>query len=108
MADKLTYIPNDATQNYPFCRLELVVETFEKPTNQNSLKSPKFLGQQIRKRYYKTFGTSVIINPLLPLSSRKWYYYVDNIFFFKLAQLLYNLLKPVCPLKMCLGKLCYL
>ena len=27
MADKLMYIPNmDETQNYPFCRLQLVVE----------------------------------------------------------------------------------
>ena len=28
MADDLMYIPNDATQNYPFCRLQLVDETF--------------------------------------------------------------------------------
>ena len=28
MADKLLYIPNDDKQNYPFCRLQLVVETF--------------------------------------------------------------------------------
>ena len=28
MADKLFYIPNDK-QNYPFCRLQLLVETFE-------------------------------------------------------------------------------
>ena len=27
MTDKLMYIPNDNTQNYQFCRLELVVET---------------------------------------------------------------------------------
>ena len=27
MADKLMYIPNDVTQKYPFCRLQLVVET---------------------------------------------------------------------------------
>ena len=25
MADKLMYIPNDDKQNYPFCRLQLVV-----------------------------------------------------------------------------------
>ena len=39
MADKLMYIPNDDTQNYPLCRLKLLVEKFElnKPTNQNSL-----------------------------------------------------------------------
>ena len=39
------YTPNDDTQNYPFCRLKLVVETLNtqhnKPTNQNSLKVPK-------------------------------------------------------------------
>ena len=28
MADKLIYIPNNDAQNYPFCRLQLVVETF--------------------------------------------------------------------------------
>ena len=29
MDDKLMYIYNDDTQNYPFCRFQLVVETFE-------------------------------------------------------------------------------
>ena len=29
MADELMYILNDDTQNYSFCRLSLVVETFE-------------------------------------------------------------------------------
>ena len=28
MADKLIYIPNDATQNYHLCRLQIVVEMF--------------------------------------------------------------------------------
>ena len=28
MVDKLMYIPNQDTQNYPFCRLQLVIETF--------------------------------------------------------------------------------
>ena len=32
MADKLVYIPNDDTQNFPFCRLKLVVEMFEHST----------------------------------------------------------------------------
>ena len=45
MTDKVMYIPNDNTQNYPFCVLVLVVEKINiqlnKPTNQNSLKSPK-------------------------------------------------------------------
>ena len=28
MADKLMNIPNDDTQNYPFCRLQSFVESF--------------------------------------------------------------------------------
>ena len=38
-------------------------------TNQNLLKSPKLLSQQIRKRCFKTLGTSVLnstMSPLLP------------------------------------------
>ena len=30
------------------------------PTNQNSIRFPKFLSQRIRKRYYYTLETSVI------------------------------------------------
>ena len=45
MTDGLMYIPNDYTQNYPFCRLILVVETLNihpnKPTNQMSAIAPK-------------------------------------------------------------------
>ena len=45
MADKLMFNPNDDTQNRPFCRLKLVVETFEhstKRTNQSKFhKVPK-------------------------------------------------------------------
>ena len=43
MADKLMCTSNDDTQNYPFCRLQLVVKTFghstydNEPTNQNSI-----------------------------------------------------------------------
>ncbi len=33
MADKLMYIPNDGTKNCPFCRLKLLVKTFEKNIN---------------------------------------------------------------------------
>ena len=32
MADKLMYIPDNDTQNYFFCKLQLVVETFEHST----------------------------------------------------------------------------
>ena len=45
MADKLMYIPNDAKLNFPFCRLELVVDwsdtQLSEPSNQNSIKVPK-------------------------------------------------------------------
>ena len=49
------HIPNDDTQNYPLCKLKLVVETcehwnFEK-SNQNSLESTKLFSQRIRKRW---------------------------------------------------------
>ena len=60
------FIPNDDTQNY-FCRLQLVDETFGHSTKQpikTQLKSPKLLGQRIRKSYYKTLGTSVINMPI--------------------------------------------
>ncbi len=49
MADKL--IPKDDEQNYYFCRLQLVVETFlhvtqlNKPTNQNSI------GKSLQRKY---------------------------------------------------------
>ena len=29
MSNKLMYIPNNDTKNYPFCRLRLEVETFK-------------------------------------------------------------------------------
>ena len=32
------YIPNDATQNYPLCKLQL-----NEPTNQNSIKVPNVI-----------------------------------------------------------------
>ena len=32
MVDTLMYIPNDDTQNYTFCKLQLVVEMFERFT----------------------------------------------------------------------------
>ena len=45
MDDRLMYIPNANAQNYPFGRLQLVVETFglDKPTNQiqKPFKSPQ-------------------------------------------------------------------
>ena len=44
MVDKLIYIPNDDTQNYPFCRLLLVVDNqLNETTNQNTTKVPKVI-----------------------------------------------------------------
>ena len=62
MANKLMYILNYDTQNYPFCRLQLVghLDTLSnEPTNQNSIKDPKVIKQTNKKSYYKTLGTSV-------------------------------------------------
>ena len=59
MAIKLFHITNDYIQSSPFCRLQLVVETFGQLTywaNQFNKKSPKLLSQRIGKRYYKTWG----------------------------------------------------
>ena len=61
MADKLMYILNDDTKNYPYNywlkRLDTQFNT--------SL-------QRIRIRYYKTLGTSAIISPISP-SSLSWF-----------------------------------
>ena len=35
MTDALMYIPNDDTQNYFYCRLQLVVKTFGHSNNQS-------------------------------------------------------------------------
>ena len=52
MADKLSYIPNDNTYNYPFCRLQLVVEMFghsTKWTNETKFKLPKVVKSANKK-----------------------------------------------------------
>ena len=49
--------------NYWLKRLETQLM---KSTNQNPMEVPKLLSQQIRKRYYKTSGTSVINSPMSP------------------------------------------
>ena len=67
MAYKFLYFPNEVVQNYPFCILQLVIETFEhlnlwinKP---KFIQSPKFLSEQIRKHNHKTLRG--LINSLL-------------------------------------------
>ena len=67
MADKFMYIPNGDTQNYPFSRLQLVVETFVHSTSMKIYQSPRLLSKRIRKRYHKTLGT-VINSPISPPS----------------------------------------
>ena len=57
MAEKLINIPNDDTQHYTLCRLQLLVETIGHPyqlTNQS--RPPKLLCQRIRKLYLKLCG----------------------------------------------------
>ena len=57
MADKLMFVSNNDTQNYPFSGSQLVVETFGEldtylyePTNQNLIKSLKLLSQRYNFR----------------------------------------------------------
>ena len=58
MPNKLMYNPNDDTQNYPFCRLKLVVKTYEHSTNQNSLILPP--KKITSNKQDKTLGTIAI------------------------------------------------
>ena len=61
MADKLMYILNELTRTYLFCRLQL-----NKPTNQNSMKVPKFVKPTNKKMLSKKLGTSFKINLNVP------------------------------------------
>ena len=61
MDEKFKHILNDDSQNNPFCRLQLVVEILRHSLIKIQEKSSKLL---IRKRYYKTLGTSVINNAM--------------------------------------------
>ena len=71
MANKLMYILNDVTQNYPCCVdcnqwLKRLDTQLNKPTNHNPF--PKIVKPTNKKRYTKTLGTSVINSPLSTLS----------------------------------------
>ena len=60
------YVPNDYTQNYPFCRLQLVVEAIGHSTlctNQSKLNESSKAVMRIRSRCHKTLGANV---PSLP------------------------------------------
>ena len=70
MADKFIYIPNNGTLNWPFCRLQLVVQTLKKQSKYN--KSPqKLLSLRIRKGFFKTLGTNVINSQMFPPWQKK-------------------------------------
>ena len=62
MTDKLMYVSKDYTQNYPFCILQLVVETFAyatywiEPTKQNSIEVPKVVKSTNKKMLLYKFG----------------------------------------------------
>ena len=64
MADKLMYIPNSDTQNYPYCRLQLVADGL---TNQNITKVPNFF-KLAKKRHNNTLGIIVINSQMSPFS----------------------------------------
>ena len=69
---KLMCIPNDDTQNYPFCRVELVVETFGWTLNLINqpieIQVPKCFKLTNKKTLLKTLGTSLINRPMSPPS----------------------------------------
>ena len=55
MTNKLMYIPNDDTQNYSFCRFQLLVEKsgldLTEQTNRNLMKVPKAVEPTNKKTY---------------------------------------------------------
>ncbi len=72
MVGKIMYIANDDTQNKTFCKLKLVVETFEHLTlwknNQNS-KVPKVVKPTNKKTLLQNFGDYCTKQPIVPLFS---------------------------------------
>ena len=82
MTNKLMHISNDDTQNCPFCRLQLEVETFRHSTNEltnhNSIKIPNVIkptkdNESQGKRYYKALGTAQCPPSLLYTSDNEHY-----------------------------------
>ena len=56
MTDKFNYIPNDDAQHYPFCRLQLMLETFEHSillTNQSNFKIVPIVVEPTNKEMFK-------------------------------------------------------
>ena len=79
MTDKLMYIPNEDTQNYPYCRLQLVVKTFwtlnlNEPANQYSRKVLKVVRQRIRNAILRNKRTDTgHYNRIVKLVKQKFY-----------------------------------
>ena len=94
MAHKLIFIPNDDTLSVDYNQwLKRLDTQLNKPTNQNSIKSPKLLNQRIKKRYDKTLGTSIIKKRLalfLPGESYLVLNYVNFIQFCQTFFLIYS------------------
>ena len=68
MANKFMYIPDDDTQNYPFFRLQVMVEMFLHSTlltNESKFNKSQQIVKPTRKKY-KTLGTGVIKSPMSP------------------------------------------
>ena len=54
MANRLMYIPNADTQNYPYCRLKLVVKTFEHPTKRTNQSKCNKGKEEVKSTHKKT------------------------------------------------------
>ena len=63
------HIPNYDKQNSLFCKLKLVVETFEvnKPTNQDSLKSQKLVNHWLKRLALNLMNQPIKINKKSPM-----------------------------------------
>ena len=73
MGDKCLYIPNDNTQDYPICRLKLVLETFEHSNLMNQpieihISPQSCLTNEWENVIIKSLGTSVMNSLLSSLS----------------------------------------
>ena len=61
--------PNDDIQNYPFCKLQIVVETFRhsnESTNQKTIKESKVVKLTSKKTLSQNFGDYCIKQPNVP------------------------------------------
>ena len=71
MADKLMYIPNDDTQNYPYIDYNQLLKKLDTQPNEKTNKSSIRVSKAVKPTNKKTLGTSVIISPKSPPSPNK-------------------------------------